>query len=167
MTEEEKEIILALAMKKIAADDFLTTFRNGSLDGLSLCKALLLESLEAKAADDVECALIVGFVFGFAADHLDALLQLALEPWHSRHEDVISALGKIKSSLSVETLYAATQWAPDYLDLDTRSLAVKAIWVLGGIPGEASEAALEKLSSDPVFILRETALKQLAQRRVS
>ena len=69
-------------------------------------------------------------------DHLDLLVQLASADWHHKHEDVVSALGQLRSPAAVEALYHAAWWVPDYLDFDeSRALAVKAIWALGGTPG--------------------------------
>jgi hypothetical protein len=166
MTAEERKLVLALASQGLPQAEFLSRFR-GSSDGRRLCGDLLAEAIQSKVADDVECALIVGYIFGFTDDHLEPLLKLVSAPWHFKHEDVVTALGQLKSPKAVEGLYAATQWIPEYLDFDeSRALAVKAIWALGRINGPDADAALSKLANDTDPILAESATEQVGRRRV-
>ena len=95
------------------------------------------------------------------------MLELAFAPWHFKHEDVVTALGQLKSPKAVEGLQAATKWIPEYLDFDeSRALAVKAIWALGCIEGPDADAALRELMNDPDPILAESAAGQVKRRRV-
>lgn len=166
MTTEERELVMALATKGMPQADFLSRFR-GSKDGQQLCSDLLTEAIGSKSADDVEYALMVGYTFGFTDAHLKPLLDLASAPWHFKHEDVVTALGQLKSPKAVEGLHAATKWIPEYLDFDeSRALAVKAIWALGRIKGPEAEAALSALIKDPDPILAESATVQIERRRV-
>ncbi|WP_421694509.1 hypothetical protein [Aestuariivirga sp.] len=166
MTAKERELVLALAARELSKDDFLTRFR-GSTDGQKLCGELLAEAIKSQVPEDVECALIVGFVFGFTDDHLDMLLELASAPWHFRHEDVVEALSESKSPKSIEALRVLTKWIPDYLDFDeSRALAVKAIWALGSITGTEADAALSELVNDLDPILAESAAEQIKRRAV-
>lgn len=166
MTTEERELVMALVTQGLPQADFLSRFR-GSRDGQRLCGDLLIEAIRSKDADEVEYALLVGYTFGFTDDHLASLLELANAPWHSMHEDVVTALGRLKSPRAVEELYAATQWIPQYLDYDeSRALAVKAIWALGRIKGPEADAALSKLVNDPDPILAEAATGQIERRQV-
>lgn len=166
MTTDERGLVMALATQDLSKADFLSRFR-GSTDGQQLCGALLTESIQTKVADDVECALMVGYTFGFTNDHLAPLLELAFAPWHFKHEDVVTALGQLKSPKAVEGLQAATKWIPEYLDFDeSRALAVKAIWALGCIEGPDADAALRELMNDPDPILAESAAGQVKRRRV-
>lgn len=76
---------------------------------------------------------MVCFRFGFTDDHLQPLLTLAFADWHQRHEDVASALGKLRSPASVDALEHLARWIPAYLEFDeARALAVKAIGRLAG-----------------------------------
>jgi hypothetical protein len=62
-------------------------------------------------------------------------------------------------------LYHAAWWVPDYLDFDeSRALAVKAIWALGGTPGAEAEQALERLLGAEGEVVREAARAQLARQ---
>ncbi|ADC61488.1 HEAT repeat domain-containing protein [Allochromatium vinosum] len=164
MNPDQHKLILRFATHEVSEADFLQSFDNAS-DGSTLALQLLHEAIDGRDTEEVELALIVGFRFGIDERHLSALLNLEPANWHQRHEDVVSALGDIRSTEAVPALYHATQWIPDYLDFDeNRALAVKAIWSLGNIAGKEAEACLEKLASDPDAILRDTAREQLKRR---
>lgn len=167
MTNEERDLVFALATHKLSEADFLIQFRHSS-NGRKLCEELLREALHSRIAEDVEWALIVGFTFGFTCETLDSLLELAPSPWHYKHEDVVTALECLNTPKAIEALYLATQWVPDYLDFDdSRALAVKAIWALGHINSPMAEAALNKLKSNSNSILAQAALNQLQRRKSS
>ncbi|MGO7905730.1 hypothetical protein AB9F35_23480 [Rhizobium leguminosarum] len=172
MTEDERELIMQLvalpytkfAREPISKQAFLEQFRDAR-DGKELTNDLLAEAIGSKIPDDVECALTVGFNFGFTKFSLGPLLQLLEEDWHFRHEDVVAALAELKAPEAVGALYRAAQWVPSYLGFDqTRALAVKAIWALGAIPGPQAQAALAALSEDQDDIIQKNALKQLSMR---
>lgn len=144
-------------------EDILRHFR--TTDGRALGFRLLCDAVDGQDGLDVETALIVCATFGFTMDHLDLLVQLASADWHHRHEDVVSALGGLRVSGVVDALYHAAWWIPDYLDFDeSRALAVKAIWALGGTPGTEAEQALKQLLSAEGEIVREAARAQLMRR---
>ena len=167
MTDEERELIMALVTESLSEENFLQQFR-GSVDGSTLVAELLNEAVESESSDDVEYALLAGFTFGFSRDCLDTLIALSSKDWHLSHEDVVSALQELATSDAVPALYQATQWVPDYLDYDeARALAAKAIWALGAIEGEEAEKALQKLAASEEPILREGAEKQIQRRTAS
>jgi hypothetical protein len=127
---------------------------------------LLEEACQTNSARDLQCALIVGFAFGFAAGQRGVLCRLIGEDWHSSHEDVVGALRTWPTPDTVETLFCATQWIPKSLEYDdARALAVKAIWALGRIPGAEAESKLDMLSRSDNSILRKSAEEQLKRRR--
>ena len=119
-------------------------------------------------ADDLQCALIVGHTFGFAAEQatiLGHLIEVGTD-WHFSHEDVVDALDELKTTDAVESLFRATQWIPKSLEYDDgRALAVKAIWALGNLPGKEAEAKLKALALSNDAILQKTAEEQLERRR--
>ncbi len=85
-----------------------------------------------------------------------------LPGWHRRHEDVASALGRLRSPASVGALVYLARWVPAYLEFDdARALAVKAIWALGGIGGEAAHEALRSLAGSECGVVAENAVAQL------
>jgi hypothetical protein len=146
-----------------SSEDVLRHF--GTDDGHALSISLLRDAVDRQNAGDVEAALIVCFTFGITMDHLDLLVQLESADWHRRHEDVVNALNELKSPAAVDALYHAAWWIPDYLGFDdTRALARKAIWALGGTPGVEAEQALRRLESVGSEFVRERAQKQLMRR---
>jgi hypothetical protein len=170
VTEEERQLVSALMVRldgrqALSPDEFLHRFRH-STDGARLSLDLLNEAAADHNPEDVEYALIVGFTFGFTEQHLSVLLDLIDKDWHFAHEDIVSALADLRTPKSVEALYHATQWIPEYLDFDeARALAVKAIWGLGAIEGSAAQEKLDLLAGSDDPILRENAIYQLKLRR--
>ncbi|WP_344430791.1 HEAT repeat domain-containing protein [Streptomyces lavendulocolor] len=138
----------------------------GESDGGVLALRLLRDAMERRDADDVEMALIVHAAAGASGEEfLEPLIELSRADWHTRHEDVVSMLGKLRSPRTVPALREATRRVPEYLDWDeNRALAVKAIRALGAIPCPETQEALEGLRNDENAIIRENAVKQLARR---
>ena len=63
---------------------------------------------------------------------------------------------------SVDALVHLSQWVPSYLEFDdARALAMKAIWALGAITGDAARRALEALARSECNIVAEGAVAQL------
>lgn len=168
MTPEDRRVISSLVVvpgrsRRGSPEDVLRHF--GTSDGRALGLHLLRDAADRQDGLDVEMALIVCATFGFTMDHLDLLVQLASADWHHKHEDVVSALGRLRAPEAVDALYHAAWWIPDYLDFDeSRALAVKAIWALGGTPGAEAEQALKRLLSAEGEIVREAARAQLMRR---
>lgn len=168
MTPEDRRVISSLVLvpgrgRRSSPEDVLRHFE--TMDGRALGIRLLRDAVDRHDGLDVEMALIVCATFGFTTDHLGLLVQLASADWHHKHEDVVSALGQLRSPRAVEALYQAAWWVPDYLDFDeSRALAVKAIWALGGTPGAEAEQALKRLLSAEDEIVREAARTQLMRR---
>ena len=172
MTQEERNLCRGFivtplgASRKISKNEFERRFTS-ALDQGRVLTRLLEEATEAKKSDDIQCALIVGHAFGFAADAVGVLTRLLEADWHVSHEDVVSALDKLKTPASVDAFYRATQWIPEYLDYDdSRALAVKAIWALGKNPSREAESALQKLAASDEAVIRDAALQQLDRRKV-
>lgn len=170
MTPEEREAVRALVIApggraRPSSDEFLQRF--AASDGRALGLKLLRDAVVRRDAVDVELALVVSFHFGFTVDHLALLVDLCFADWHQRHEDVVMALGKIKSPDSVDALVHMAQWVPGYLEYDeARALATKAVWALGGIDGDASDQALSMLADSPASIVAKEAQAQITRRKV-
>lgn len=173
MTPQEHELIRSLVLlprrgRKGSPEEILGHF--GVRDGRQLGIELLRDALGRHDGTDVEMAFIVCATFGakFTVDDLDLLKRLSSANWHRKHEDVVTALGKLRTPRAVDALYQATQWVPEYLAFDEhRALAVKAIWALGGTPGNEAERALNQLLDSDSEILRDTARTQLERRKVT
>lgn len=147
--------------RKGSPEDVLRHF--GTQDGRALGLSLLRDAVDRRDGSDTEYALIVCGVFGITEeDHLELLVQLASAGWHTKHEDVASALDRLRTPAAVNALYHLTQWVPDYLDWDEgRALARKAVWGLAKIPGPEARAALRQLLDDRDEHVRAYAAKRL------
>jgi HEAT repeat protein len=171
VTPEEQELIMSMAVvpgrgHEVSPEEVLRHF--GTSDGSALGLSLLRDAVERRDADDVEMALIVGATFGFTMDYLDLLVELTSAEWHHKHEDVVSALGQLRTPDAVDALEWMAQWIPGYLDFDeNRALATKATWALGGTPGPEAEQALVGLLGSDSEIVREEAKAQLKRREKS
>lgn len=169
MTDEQHKLCRALIIfpngqRRISKDDFRRRFPSALARG-KLAPKWLEGAYARRSDDDLSCALLIGFVFGFVPGHRPLLQRLIDEDWHTSHEDVVSALVDLRATDNVEALFRATQWVPNYLDFDeNRALAVKAIWGLGAIPGVEAEAKLEILAHAENDILRTNAINQLKRR---
>ena len=165
MSPEERSLVMELFVvpggrQPLSSDEFLCRF--GAADGIALGLALLRDAVERRDPVDVELALVVCFRFGFSDAHLEPLITLAFADWHQQHEDVAAALGKLRSPAAVDALVRLAWWVPAYLEFDdARALAVKAIWALGGIGGDAAHGALESLVGSDCGIVAENAVAQL------
>lgn len=167
MTEAERKLAFELISPGLPRGLFLERFRNSS-DGRKLALTLLEEAVESRVPDDVECALLVGFTFGFTTDHLNVLVRLMDEDWHVRHEDVVTALGTLRDERALPALSRAARYLPAYLEYDeSRALAVKAIWAIGQVPGREALATLRELAGSNEEIVRSEVAKQLELRKAS
>ena len=116
MTEEQRKLCGALALfpngrRRMNKEDFVRRFPSAVEHG-RLAPRILEDAYKARESRDLECALIIGFVFGFAPQHTKILSHLVEADWHVRHEDVVSALDKLRTPGTVEALFRATQWIP-------------------------------------------------------
>jgi HEAT repeat protein len=164
VSPEERSLVMALFVvpgrEPMSNEQFLREF--GATDGVALGLDLLNDAVARRDPVDVELALVVCFRFGFSDGHLQPLISLAFGDWHQRHEDVASALGRLRSPASVDALVHLAGWIPTYLEYDeARALAVKAIWALGGIGGEDAHQALSSIAGSSCAVLAESAVAQL------
>jgi len=172
MTTEQRKlcrdlIIFPNGQSRITKEEFLRRFSSAVEHG-KLASRLLEDAYRTQDGEDLECALTIGFAFGFAPEHTKTLCCLVEADWHVRHEDVISALDKLHSPETVEALFRATQWIPKSLEYDdSRALAVKAIWALGKIPDTKAETKLEALARSENAILQKNAVEQLKRRHAA
>jgi hypothetical protein len=132
-----------------------------------LAPGLLRDAERERSAEDLQCALIIGFVFGFSPVHQSTLCRLVDADWHFRHQDVVSVLQDMgmKDRDTIDALFRVTQTKWPYLDYDeSRALATKAIWALGNIANDAADAELRFLAESDEPRLRDEAVNQLRRR---
>lgn len=150
--ERQKRLVIDLALKRVSEEDFLRSFPASPDQRQSLGLEVLRFALSEKDPDAVECGTILGYHFGMTTDYVDVLGALALVDWHRDHEDVVFALGKLKSPRSVEPLFLAAQKSHGYLQASAPDdgdghfeLRSKCIHALANIGTIESLARLEEL----------------------
>jgi hypothetical protein len=141
-------------------EEFLQRFPS-AVEGGRLALHVLEDAFRSRDAEQLQCALVIGFVFGFVPDHVGVLSQLIDADWHYSHEDAVSALDHVRAAGAVEPLFRATQRIPKYLEFDeARALAVKAIWALGNLGSAEARTKLEILAQSGNAILRNVVKEQ-------
>lgn len=162
MTENERQLIINLTLKKISKDEFLEKYHvNVEIDKEHILH-LLMEGLKNKNADDIEYTLLLAFYFGCSKKYTNTLCELILKKWHFQHENIAKMLQKLKDPLSVNYLFKAAMAEYDYLAYDdSNSLAVKCIWALGDINTSSSRDKLTLLANSDTPRIKKSALHQL------
>ncbi len=165
MTDDEKKLVMNLALKSITKEEFLRSYPVDVQQDNNYVFQLLEDSLHRKDSDDVEHALLLGFSFGFSEKVVPILCELIVQGWHCKHEDIASLLQKFKATQSIEYLYKTALAEYDYLDYDdSYALAVKCIWALGGIDTDSSRERLKQLTLSKNQIVKEAAEHQLSRK---
>jgi hypothetical protein len=137
----------------------------GVKDGTALSLRLLRGALQSRDAGDVEIAVGLSAEYGLTPEHVAPLVQLVSADWHRSHENILSALDRLRAPEAVDALFHATQWVPDYLAFDdARAMARKAIYALGKTAGSDAEQALKRLVDIDDEFLRETVTHVLEIR---
>ena len=112
----------------------------------------------------VEDALAHAFNAGLHVKMSSLLITLAEARWHTRHDDVVSALQRLRSPEAVDALERVALTAHTYLDYDEFSgLARKCTWALADIGTPAAYQALERLARSPNPSIAGYATKRIAR----
>ena len=112
--------------------------------------------------DVVDDAVTEAYRFGLSSEFVPALIQLRGLEWHTRHEDIVSALQQLRDPQSVDILEVTARKTFDYLDYDEfRGLARKCTWALADIGTMSARIALERLAAD-----RDPLIAGYAQKRL-
>jgi tetratricopeptide (TPR) repeat protein len=105
MTEEERILIIDYALKRVSQEEFLARYPVNPRKDSGYVMRILNETFHNRNKDDVECAMILGFKFGFTSESVDVLCRLILEDWHTQHESMASLLQRIKDPRAVDCLF--------------------------------------------------------------
>lgn len=166
VSSEHWQLASALAAGRISNQEFCDALSTKADDAAALGFRWLKTALAEHDPEGVEFGLFIGHRFGFIESHLQVLLRLADEGWHTQHENVVDGLAVLHSPLSVDTLYRTALARFEYLEYDEAfALGVKCIWALGALKSEDAVVRLRELSSCGNQILEENARAQLARLR--
>lgn len=115
-------------------------------------------------ADEVEFALRRAYESGLFPGLVPVLIELCRAPWHTCHEDVVSALQQVGDITAVSALEDVVYASHSYLDYDENfALARKATWALADIGGADARKALGRIASLDNEIKAAHAKKRLQQ----
>jgi HEAT repeat protein len=154
---------MALVENKIGEREFLEAFPHHG-DPRSLGASILRAALDERDPDGVELGLYVACCLGFDPSAIDVLCALAEADWHTRHEDVVTALAKLGPERCVDVLYRTARRRFPYLAYDdARALGVKAVHALGKAESVEAVARLAELKESDEHVVREEAAKELAR----
>lgn len=163
MTEQEKELIIDVAIGNASEQSLLKKFATPAAETDKLVLRLLNEAFVERDADGIECALIVGFIFGFSSRHRQILCDILDANWHRRHEDAVSALAALRSPESIDSLFRAATARFDYLAFDeSRALGTKAVSALSAIGDPAAAEKLRLLVESKDAVVSRKAKQRLA-----
>jgi hypothetical protein len=168
MTSEERGWFSQWRKREITLEEVISRF--GTDDGVALGLRLLSEAIEAERSEDIECSLSLCWGFGFVSEHLPLLVKLTRLDCHINHEDVIRALDfelKFRTPEACDVFYDAVFFVPEYLEWDeNRALARKALFGLGNIHSELSEARIREISVCDDEVLRDLAWEQIDRHQI-
>ncbi|MDO9022820.1 MAG: hypothetical protein Q8S73_02130 [Deltaproteobacteria bacterium] len=161
MTPEQRQLAFDLALDRVSLDDFS---QRAELDPRQpgFVAQVLRHALENLDAVDVECALLLANIGGLAEDDVPTLCEILLAPWHTRHEDVIGYLQRLRDPRSIDALARAAVVKHAYLHHDdSHALARKCTWALADIGTQEARSHLEMLSCNSDAELAAYAQKRL------
>ncbi len=164
MTHEEQEFILKLSTSEISQEDFLKKFGASRQEVPLLIERLLRESFKEADEDGIDCALLVGFVFGFGVRHIQILCELSDADGHHSHEDIVSALDELRTPRATDVFFRAIQARHKYLDFDdAHALAVKALYALSNLNTESAREKIRLATHSDVPRIAEQARERLRE----
>ena len=163
MEQRTRELISALSVGTMSADEFIEAYFNGKPPSESQLMELLREGISRRDADAIEEAVVLLYVCDFDLRAFAASCrELLPADWHYKHEDIAQLLGEIKDPGAVDCLYEAATREHAYLDYDdTHQLARKCIKALSAIGSEAAVSRLRELSLQDNATVAEYARKEL------
>lgn len=166
MNSRQRDLVHALVgsrRKPISRVKFLCLW--GATDGRALALDQLLDAIARRDADDLEYALIIGFRFGPDDRFREPLKLVALQYWHTRHEDVVAMLVDVLDESCFEVLEFLSAWVPySLLWDDSRALSVRALHGLARLSDPRVDRLLFEWRRSDISILSATAT-ELARRR--
>jgi hypothetical protein len=147
---------------RISKEEFLRRFPS-SVEDDKLASGLLEKAYEERNDEDLGCALLIGFTFGFAPKQTDLLCSLLDVNWHHRHEDIVGILADLRAASALNALERAAHTHYEYLNYDESfGLARKCTWALADIGTPEAQQALTRLAASDNSLIAGYARKRLA-----
>ena len=122
----------------------------------------LAAAIAARDAEAFEDALTHAYRAGLPSTLSELLGEALLMDWHTRHEDVASALQQLKDPKTVDALFTAATATHAYLDYDEFfGLARKCTWALADIGTPQAKDHLRTLAKSTNELIAGYAQKRL------
>lgn len=122
----------------------------------------LLRAKASKNPDELEEGIRAAFELGLFPELGPILADLLGEPWHARHEDLVSALQVLREKRAVEVLEVTATREFGYLEYDERyGLARKCTWALADIGSADAFDALSRLAKSDNSLIAAYAQKRI------
>jgi hypothetical protein len=115
MDKLKGQLVLDLMAGEISEETFVSRFGADPRVSPDVVYKELQQALAEKSDLGVECALILGSIFGLSPSWASTLCRLLDEDWHFSHEDIADTLQDIRAPSSVDSLYRAALKKHDYL----------------------------------------------------
>jgi len=164
MTEAEKDLVFDVALNRVSEKEFLRKFPVDPRKDTEYVSRALVQAGLRKDRDQVECAILLGYKFGFSSSCVPVVCQLILEDWHREHENMASMFQHcLPDPRAVDSLFKTANTQVEYLDFDEAyALAVKCIWSLYTIGTPEAREKLALLAQSPDEIIAGNAQRRLA-----
>jgi hypothetical protein len=126
----------------------------------------LKAALASKDANEVEIALSGAWNAGLQPEMCADLTNLAEASWHTRHEDIVQSIQRLRCPEAVPALERTAHALYEYLNYDEFfGLARKCTWALADIGTREAYAALERLAKSSNSQIARHAKKRLEHWR--
>ncbi len=122
----------------------------------------LLKAIAALDGNAFELAVSAAFQAGLPIELADIFTEALTMTWHTRHEDLASALQQMKAPESIDALHAAAVTTHAYLDYDEFfGLARTCTWALADIGTPTARDKLTALAKHPNSVIAGYARQRL------
>ena len=166
MNVDLEKLILQYRLREISKDDFKTSLPKELFETTNYLKNIFLSIIEDKDAEKLENALILLWFTGQEKQQIDALNQLLLEDWHTKHEDIIHEIQKQKRPSSIPFIEKAIQNKYQYLisyGTGERQFINQCGHALWSINTEESINVIYRLSESSDVILKDEMLYRISK----
>lgn len=121
-----------------------------------------LAAMHACDPTALEDAVYAAFEANLPGELAPLLAEALLLPWHFRHEDIATALGRMKDPRAVDALASAALTRPTYLIHHRGALAKKCVAALAAIGDSSARTHLEQLAGSIDADCADAARRRLA-----
>lgn len=166
MDKKYQSLIRLLSLGELSRGEFIAQYFENKAPNVAFFTKALDDHIQEKNGEAVEKDLALIAILGVDESvFIKQLCELLQEDWHCCHEDVAMSIKEIKSPLTVDCLYRASEKQFEYLDYDdTFQFARKCIKALSSIGDENAIDKLRLLKKSKTPQIAAYALKELGYK---